>query len=62
MYMANLRPSSPGARPLRSFPDRLYRFALAQAAHGWLELEAEGETPEMDGKVKLAFPEWVSDA
>lgn len=39
---------------------RTCRFALAQAAHGWLELEAEGETPEMDGKVKLTFPEWVS--
>ena len=32
-----------------------------QAAHGWLEQEAQGETDDgnMNSKVKLAFPEWV---
>jgi hypothetical protein len=33
-----------------------------QAAHGWLEQEAQGEAADgkMNDNVKLAFPEWVS--
>lgn len=33
-----------------------------QAAHGWLEQEAQGEAADgkMNDSVKLAFPEWVS--
>jgi hypothetical protein len=33
-----------------------------QAAHGWLEQEAQGEADDdqMNDNVKLAFPEWVS--